>query len=59
MSNLLELAVKAHGGLERWRKVTSIKVDASITGAIWFVKSKVTLLRTRHDDCDKKRVPRN
>ena len=40
MSNLLDLAVKAHGGLERWNKVKSIRVAASITGAIWFVKSK-------------------
>jgi hypothetical protein len=40
MSNLLELAVKAHGGLERWSRVKSVRVAASITGAIWFVKSK-------------------
>src|SRR5450432_1655177 len=40
MNNLLDLAVKAHGGLERWNKVKSVKVAAAITGAIWFVKSK-------------------
>src|SRR5450755_3340913 len=40
MNELLDLAVKAHGGLERWDKVNSVKVAASITGAIWFVKSK-------------------
>src|ERR1700731_4605902 len=45
MSNLLELAVKAHGGLERWSKVKSVKVAASITGAIWFVKSKGNALK--------------
>src|SRR5271156_5965544 len=45
MNDLLELAVKAHGGLERWNKVTSVKVAASITGAIWFVKSKGDALK--------------
>jgi hypothetical protein len=34
MNELLNLAVKAHGGLERWNKVNAIKVKASITGAI-------------------------
>jgi hypothetical protein len=45
MSNLLGLAVKAHGGLERWNKVKSVRVAASITGAIWFVKSQGDALR--------------
>jgi hypothetical protein len=40
VNELLDLAVKAHGGLERWNKVTSVKLAASITGAIWFVKNK-------------------
>jgi hypothetical protein len=44
MNELLEIALKAHGGLERWRKVKSIQVDASITGAIWFVKGKPDVL---------------
>ncbi|MFZ0997594.1 MAG: hypothetical protein WBP98_09375 [Candidatus Sulfotelmatobacter sp.] len=39
-SELLDLAVQAHGGLDRWNKVKAIKVAASITGAIWFVKGK-------------------
>jgi hypothetical protein len=45
VSDLLNLAVKAHGGLERWNKVNSIRVAASITGAIWFVKSKGDALK--------------
>jgi len=45
MNQLLDLAVKAHGGLERWNKVRSVKVAASITGAIWFVKSKGDALK--------------
>lgn len=42
---LLDLAVKAHGGLDRWNKVKAIKVVASITGAIWFVKGKGDALK--------------
>lgn len=45
MSELLELALKAHGGLERWNEVQSIKVAASITGAIWYVKGKPDYLK--------------
>ena len=33
MSDLLEVAVAAHGGLDRWNGITSIDVAASITGA--------------------------
>ena len=40
MSELLDLAVKAHGELDRWNKVKAIKVAASITGAIWYVKGQ-------------------
>src|SRR6202451_1252038 len=42
---LLDLAVKAHRGLDRWNKVNAIKVAASITGAIWFVKGKGDVLK--------------
>jgi hypothetical protein len=45
MSELLDLAVKAHGGLERWNKVKSVKVAASITGGIWYVKGKPECLK--------------
>jgi len=45
MTELLDLAVKAHGGLERWNKVKSIKVAASITGGIWYVKGKPDVLK--------------
>jgi hypothetical protein len=44
-SGLLDLAIKAHGGLDRWNKVKAIKVAASITGAIWFVKGKGDVLK--------------
>ena len=45
MSELLDLALKAHGGLDRWRQIRSIRVAASITGAIWFVKSQGDVLK--------------
>ncbi len=45
MNELLSLAVKAHGGLDRWNKVKSLEVPASITGAIWFVKSQGDYLK--------------
>src|SRR5450755_3554220 len=44
-TELLDFAVKAHGGLDRWNKVKAIKVAASITGAIWYVKSKGDFLK--------------
>jgi hypothetical protein len=45
MNELLELALRAHGGLERWDQIKSIQVAASITGAIWFVKGKGDVLK--------------
>ncbi len=45
MNDLLNLAVTAHGGLERWNKVTAIKVAASITGGIWWIKGKGDVLK--------------
>ena len=45
MNDLLKLALGAHGGLDRWKKVQAIKVAASITGAIWYVKSKGDFLK--------------
>jgi hypothetical protein len=45
MTDLLDVAVKAHGGLDRWNKVNSLRVAASITGAIWFVKGKGDALK--------------
>jgi len=45
MTELLDLAVKAHGGLERWNKLKTIKFAASITGGIWYVKGKPDVLK--------------
>jgi hypothetical protein len=45
MNNLLESAITAHGGLDRWNQVKSITVDASITGAVWHVKNQGDALK--------------
>jgi hypothetical protein len=45
MNDLLEKAVNAHGGLKRWNEVSSVTVAASLTGAIWFVKSQGDYLK--------------
>jgi hypothetical protein len=44
MNELLNLALEAHGGLERWDKVQSVSMVGSITGAIWYLKSKPNYL---------------
>src|SRR5580700_8165501 len=44
-NDLLDSAVAAHGGLDRWNQVKSITVDASITGALWALKSKDDALK--------------
>ncbi len=45
MNDLLQLAVNAHGGLKRWNEISSVTVPASLTGAIWFVKSQGDYLK--------------
>jgi hypothetical protein len=45
MPELLEIAVEAHGGLARWNNVSSIKIDVSIGGAIWYVKGQPDVLK--------------
>lgn len=45
MTELLEIAIEAHGGLDRWNKVNAIEADTSITGAIWYVKKQVDVLK--------------
>ena len=55
MNYLLEIAVTAHGGLDRWDQVKSITVDASITGAVWFVKNQGDALKDVRFEVDTKR----
>ncbi len=55
MNDLLETAVAAHGGLDRWNQIKSITVDASISGALWTVKGKVDALKDVRVEADTKR----
>ena len=55
MNDLLETAVSAHGGLDRWNQIKSITVDASITGALWYVKGKVDAVKHVGFEVDTKR----
>jgi hypothetical protein len=45
LPDLLDTAVEAHGGLARWNEVSSVKIDVSITGAIWDVKGQHDVLK--------------
>jgi hypothetical protein len=45
MNDLLQVAVNAHGGLERWNQLKTVKASVSITGAIWQRKGKPDVLK--------------
>jgi hypothetical protein len=45
MNELLELAIDAHGGLERWNQLKSVRASMSITGAIYHLKGKPDVLK--------------
>ncbi len=45
MNDLLELAVEAHGGLKRWRQLTTVKASLSITGELWQLKAQPEVLK--------------
>ena len=45
MNDLLETALEAHGGLNRWNTLTTARVEAAITGAIWAIKGKPDALQ--------------
>ena len=47
MEDLLEFAVKAHGGLDRWNSFTALKAEVSIGGAIWDLKQQPGLLTNK------------
>ncbi len=43
MSDLLELAVAAHGGLERWNAQRSVSLELSVGGVLWDMKGQTGL----------------
>jgi len=44
MSDLLDFAVAAHGGLDRWNAFTTLQAEFSAGGAIWDIKQQPGLL---------------
>lgn len=44
MTDLLEFAIEAHGGITRWDAFTNLKAEVSIAGAIWEFKKQPGLL---------------
>ena len=43
MNELLDLAVTAHGGLERWNSHRSAALELSVGGALWSLKNQIGL----------------
>jgi hypothetical protein len=52
MSELRDLVIDAHGGIERWNKVKTIEGDMSITGALWARKGWPDALKGVHVTAD-------
>ena len=44
MSDLLDLAISAHGGWDRWMSITKLTADITLGGAIWRLKSQAGAL---------------
>ena len=44
-TDLLDTAIDAHGGRERWSQIRSVRVEASITGAVWHLKGRPDVLK--------------
>jgi hypothetical protein len=38
MNNLLDMAIKAHGGWERWQQITKLNAHISVGGGVWPLK---------------------
>src|SRR3546814_13789745 len=47
MSDLLDMAIDAHGGLDLWRGLKRITVDKTIGGTLFQLKGQDTLAATR------------
>lgn len=52
MDQLLERALDAHGGLDRWNRLKSITVELSIGGALWSLKGQAGLFAAATYEAD-------
>ncbi|MFM0326951.1 hypothetical protein [Caballeronia glebae] len=55
MSDLLEQAVQAHGGIDTWRKLRGVRAKLEIGGGIWHVKGQPDMFRNIELDADLRR----
>src|ERR1700722_2829808 len=40
MNDLLNLAMKAHGGLERWKQIRNMQAKVTLNGTLWRIKGR-------------------
>lgn len=52
MSDLLDLAITAHGGLERWQQIRKLNAHIGVGGAMWHVKGWPGVLADVHVSID-------
>ncbi len=45
MEDLLNIVLKAHGGLKRWSQISSIEAEIALDGALWHFKGQPELFR--------------
>ena len=57
MSDLLELAVAAHGGLERWNRFRTLQAKMAIGGAIFDGIKVPTTRRVYAHDAQGQKIP--
>jgi hypothetical protein len=48
MSDLLNFAIEAHGGLARWKELSEISADLDVGGALWGFKGQQAFVGTSH-----------
>ena len=52
MNELLELAIEAHGGLDRWNSLHTVAADLSIGGLLWSLKGQDGLFSDARYEAD-------
>jgi hypothetical protein len=52
MNELLELAVAAHGGLDRWHSYRSVSLELPVGGVLWELKGQAGLFANATYDAD-------
>ena len=55
MNKLLELAIAAHGGLDRWHSYRSVSLELSIRGALWQLRGQTGLFASATYEADTRR----